>query len=144
MARIRPALLWRTLCVLVVALPSTVPAADSVAVFHEILYHPADGGSEWIELRNQLAVDLDISAWSLADGVRYTLPEGTVFPAGGLLVIAENPAAVPGALGSWDGRLDNSGETLTLRDRDGRIMDHMSWANQGDWPVAANGFDDQW
>ena len=45
---------------------------DSTVVFNEIMYHPPadeDGQLEWIELHNQLAVDMDVSDWRLAGGV---------------------------------------------------------------------------
>ena len=89
--------------------------ADCVVVFHEIMYHPAGPDAatrearEWIELRNQMAVDIDVSRWSLAGGLAYTFPANTILPAGGYLVIAANPAALqaatgyPGALGPWTG-----------------------------------------
>jgi hypothetical protein len=50
--------------------------ADAVVVFNEIMYHPATSEPfmEWVELRNQLAVDVDISEWSLAGGIQYTFP----------------------------------------------------------------------
>ena len=46
--------------------------ADSTLVFNEIMYHPAtsETGLEWIELHNQMAVNMDISGWSLAGGVQ--------------------------------------------------------------------------
>jgi hypothetical protein len=113
--------------------------ADSVVVFNEIHYHPVGGTGEWIELRNQLAVDIDVSGWSLADGVSFTFPKGTIIPAGGYLVIAESPEVVAGALGPWSGKLDNAGETIELRNNNGRLMDSLTYGNQGDWPLVANG-----
>ena len=46
---------------------------DSTVVFSELMYHPVDEDprGEWIELRNLLAVDMDLSGWSLQDGVRF-------------------------------------------------------------------------
>ncbi len=45
--------------------------ADSVVVFNEIMYHPGTNaaGDEWLELHNQMAVDVDLSGWSIANGV---------------------------------------------------------------------------
>ncbi|MGD0413708.1 MAG: lamin tail domain-containing protein [Verrucomicrobiota bacterium] len=52
--------------------------ADSVVVFNEIMYHPGTNaaGGEWLELHNQMAVDVDLSGWSITNGVSYTFPEG--------------------------------------------------------------------
>ena len=66
--------------VLLAAAPTS--RADSVVVFNEIMYHPGNAaGGEWLELHNQMAVDVDLSGWSIANGVAYTFPEGTVIPA---------------------------------------------------------------
>lgn len=47
---------------LAIWLAAAAARADSVAVFNEIHYHPANRGSEWVEIRNTLAVDLKLSA----------------------------------------------------------------------------------
>ncbi|MEX0643564.1 MAG: lamin tail domain-containing protein, partial [Pirellulales bacterium] len=53
---------------------------DSTVVFNELMYNPADTEEtlEFIELHNQMAVDMDISGWRLDGGVNYTFPEGTI------------------------------------------------------------------
>jgi len=76
--------------------------SDSVVVFNEIMYHPttAEEDLEWIELYNQMKIDIDLSRWSLNDGVSYIFPEGTVIHGGEcLLVVGFNPAD--------SGKLDN-------------------------------------
>lgn len=57
------------------AVPSSSAAsADAALVFNEIMYHPAtnETGLEFVELYNQLAVDLDVSGWRVG-GWRYRL-----------------------------------------------------------------------
>lgn len=123
---------------------------DSTVVFNEIMYNPAGTGAasdsqEWIELYNQLGVDVDLSGWSLRSGVDYTFAEGTILAGGGQLVIAADPAAMNAAtgfgsaIGPFTGHLSNSGETLELADRTGRVMDSVSYDTKGDWPVAPDG-----
>ena len=120
---------------------------DSTIVFNELMYHPLSNEltMEWIELRNQMAVDMDISGWSLAGGVEFTFPEGTVVPGGSYLVAALSPADLMSATGMTNvpgpfvGRLSNSGETLELRNNNQRVMDSVSYGVDGDWPVGANG-----
>ena len=65
--------------------------ADSVVVFNEIMYHPGPMQStgEWIELHNQMAVDVDLSGWSIKGGIQYTFPEGTFLAGDDYLLIAE-------------------------------------------------------
>ena len=54
--------------------------ADSILVFNEIHYNPANGNSnsEWIEFHNLNGVNVDISGWKLRGGVDFDFPEGTV------------------------------------------------------------------
>ena len=58
--------------------------ADTVVVFNEIMYLPAtnEPGMEWVELRNQMAVDVDISGWSVTGGIAYTFPSNTIVRGG--------------------------------------------------------------
>lgn len=44
--------------------------ADAVVTFNELNYNPASAQeTEWIELHNQMAVNVDMSGWSLDDGI---------------------------------------------------------------------------
>ncbi|MGE4286201.1 MAG: lamin tail domain-containing protein [Phycisphaerae bacterium] len=117
--------------------------ADSVVVFNEIMYHPSalQTSGEWVELHNQMAVDVDMSGWRIKGGIEYRFPEGTFLKGGGYLLVGENPAApeLTGALGPFDGQLSNSGESLRLENRGGRTMDEIEYNDKGAWPVAADG-----
>ncbi len=121
--------------------------ADSTVVLSEIQYHPVGDETqlEWVELYNQMAVDMDISGWSLSDGVVFELPDGTIVPGGGFVVVAASPSGLEvatgfaGALGPFEGRLDNSGETVELRNNSGRIMDSVKYKDSGEWPAEADG-----
>jgi hypothetical protein len=55
------------------------------------------------------------------------------------LVIAANPALLAGSIGPFTGQLDDGGETLRLKNLNGRIMDEVSYEDEGDWPVGADG-----
>jgi hypothetical protein len=125
--------------------------ADCVVVFEEVMYHPAapDAASErqreWIELRNEMALDIDMSGWRLAGGIDYVFPAGTIVPRGARLLVAADPAAlqavsgVTGALGPWAGQLSNDGERIELRDNNDRIMDSLDYGTKNNWPAAADG-----
>lgn len=117
------------------------PPVDSVVVFNEIMFHPADvaEAGEFIELHNQMGINVDLSDWEITGGVNYTFPDGTVIPGGGYLLIARTPALFPGSLGPWAGSLSNGGETLRLRDKNARLLDEVSYGDSGSWPVAADG-----
>ncbi|MES2467525.1 MAG: lamin tail domain-containing protein [Verrucomicrobiota bacterium] len=128
---------------LAAALTTASRGADSVVIFNEVQYHPAAGGTEWVELRNLNGVNVDVSGWRLSSAVDFRFPEGIVIPGHGFLLVAANPAhpslAGKAALGPFTGSLANSGETLRLRNQTDRIMDEMTWSDGGDWPVGADG-----
>ncbi|MEM7383338.1 MAG: lamin tail domain-containing protein, partial [Verrucomicrobiota bacterium] len=132
-----------------------IDARDSVVVFNEVHYHPSgDEATEWIELHNQMAVDVDVSHWRLRGGVRFDFPADTVIAGGGFLVIAADPASLNGVeggvYGPFEGALDNGGETLRLEDRSTlgtvpggkarhRVMDELSYEDGDLWPIGADG-----
>ena len=86
---------------------STQMAARQLMVFHGDkgfieVHAPFNAGlydHHRVELHNQMAVDIDLSGWRLDGGIGYAFADGTIIPAGGYLVIASDPAAVPGSLG---------------------------------------------
>src|SRR6185369_7221000 len=121
--------------------------ADSAVVFHEIMYHPLtnEPALEWVELHNQHAVDIDLSGWRIDGGIDYDFTEGTVLRGGGYLVVASSPAAltasagVTNVVGPFRNRLSNAGDTLRLRNNNGRIIDELTYGSDLDWPVAPDG-----
>lgn len=102
---------------------SWAAAQDSVVVFNELHLRTTEDESEWIELHNQMAADVDLSGWRLRGGVSFDFAEGTIIDGGGYLVVAADPTKVRNRspfgtiLGPFDGRLNNGGETLRLEDR---------------------------
>jgi hypothetical protein len=127
--------------------PPAAWPADCTVVLNEIMVHPAENepSLEWVELHNQMAVDMDISGWRLAGGIDFRFDEGSVIPGGGHLVVALSPAALTAAagvtnvVGPFSGRLGNAGDTVTLRNNNDRIMDRVQYGVKGDWPVAPDG-----
>jgi hypothetical protein len=123
------------------------PADDSVVVFNEIMYHPAinEAELEWVELCNQMSVDIELSGWSIRGGIEYDFAEGTVIPGRGYLVVALSPAALEAAtgltnsVGPFLGRLANTGEELRLRNNNQQLMNVVEYRDGGDWPVAPDG-----
>ncbi len=116
-----------------------VEAPGSIT-FTELAYHPAAGDSEWLELHNPMALDMDLSGWSLSGGVSFAFAEGTVLAAGGYLVVAADPDALDtDALGPWQGELDNGGERLELVSYSGRRIDTVRYGDDTPWPVHPDG-----
>src|ERR1051325_5564940 len=116
-------------------------AADSVVVFNEIHYHPPtnEAANEWVELHNQMAIDIDLSAWSIQGDIGFSFVEGTIIPGGGYLVIASDPFAlqtatgVTNVIGPFTGHLNNGSGVLELRDRNDRLMDALEYRDGGKW-----------
>ena len=149
MPRFRPcvprSLLWAPL-LFAVWLTAKGDAADSVVVFNEVQYHPADEASqsEWIELRNFMGVTVDLSGWQLSGGVELVFEEGTRIKGRDYLIVSTDPGD-PLLAGRHvysrpvQNRLANGGETLVLKDRNGRVMDRLNYGSSGDWPVGPSG-----
>jgi hypothetical protein len=130
------------LSLLLLASPAlALPPNDAVVTFNEIHYNPAGTGEagEWVELHNQMAVDVDLSGWRLNGGIDYRFPVGTVIPGGAQMVIAKSPGGIAGSVGPFEGALSNSGEDIELLDNNGRVMDSLTYGDKGEWPIAPDG-----
>lgn len=121
---------------------------DSTVVFNELMYNPVgdtDDSQEWLELYNQLAVDMDLSEWRLEGGVDFEFPDGTTVPGRGFLVVAAAPSALEtatgfaDAIGPYSGSLSNGGEEIRLINNDGRVMNLLDFGDGGKWPVGPDG-----
>lgn len=120
-------------------------------VIHEIMYHPAQPGTSFVEIRNTSANNsFDLSGWKL-DGADFTFPSGSVIAAGAYVVVVDDPAAFALAYGAtipvagqFKGTLQNNGETLRLI-RPGAtpaqdlVVDEVRYDSSAPWPAAADG-----
>ena len=137
------------------------------AVISEIMYHPAPGGDEFVELQNSTSTNLSLfdvaypmNTWKL-EGLGYSFPTNVVLgPSGYLLVVATNPASfrakysvpvtVP-VLGPYPGHLQAGGERLKLQRPDTPevtptnavvpyiTVDAVRYHDKVPWPPAAAG-----
>jgi len=103
---------------------------------------PASGNQdeEYIELTNPNSYAVDLSGWELTGGVEHTFRPGTVLVAGGSLYVSPNVRAFRGRAaspkggqgrfvqGNYKGHLSSWGETISLVDRWGRIVDTLTYA----------------
>ncbi len=89
--------------------------------------------SDWIELYNSTAQELDISGFGISDSLsqpmKYRLPEGTTIAPGGYLVIflSGNEGLINGELHAPFG-LRAYGEDVVLSSANGRILDSFSYS----------------
>ncbi len=106
---------------------------------------------EFVELYNYGSVAADLSGWSFSEGVFYTFPAGAMLPAGGYIVVAQNPEqlnakfgteriGLPGSrvFGPYGGALDSDGERVVLCDADGRIVDEVEYGLGFPWPTVGD------
>jgi hypothetical protein len=121
--------------------------ADTTLVFNEIMYHPATNETvlEWVELYNQMAVDLDIGGWRLDGDVEYTFPTNSRIAGRSYIIVAFFPPAMfastsqTNIVGPFLHRLNNGSGHLVLRNQNGRQIDEVNYETSGEWPVAPDG-----
>jgi hypothetical protein len=133
------------LAVLALCVP---PAVRGAVVITEIHYDPPEGQVfEFVELHNAGNDPVDLSGWSLTNGVRFTIPDGRSIPAKGFLLIARNPGEIiagsglppESVLGPFAGSLDDDGELLELSDAQGVIVDSVRFESEEPWDSRARG-----
>jgi len=120
--------------------------AQADIVINEIHYDPEPKTEpvEFIELHNTGSSAVDLSGWQFTDGVAFTFPAATSIPAGGYLVITENPTAFQAkfsstALGPWTGSLSNDGENIELKNAQGVVEDEVDYGIGFPWPLGSRG-----
>ncbi|MCB1126239.1 MAG: lamin tail domain-containing protein, partial [Verrucomicrobiae bacterium] len=132
---------WYTATAATGAAPNN-PPRETAVVINEIMCDPPSNliDGEFIELHNRGTRTVDVGGWRIEDGVRYRIPDRTVIPAGGFLVVAANQAHLrqvhPGIpiVGDYQGRLANEGERIRLLDATGNLADEVDFRVRGDWP----------
>ena len=127
----------------------------------EINYHPYAANSvpgatepdvprddfEFVELTNTGPAIIVIGGVRLAGGVEFTIPFGTSLAPGEFLVVAKNQAALESRYGDemnvvgefQDGDLDESGDTIEVRDVARDLIQRLTYGAHDGWPDRANG-----
>lgn len=145
--------------------PNSAPLASPV-VINEVMYHPATGGNEYVELKNVTSAAVNLydpanpqNTWKLTEGISFTFPTGASIPANGYALIVKTspsffrskyniPAAVP-IFGPYLFTLDNGSDTVELK-RPGDPpspgasapyirVDQVSYTDSAPWPTSADG-----
>ncbi len=123
---------------------AAMPPDQRGIVFGTIEFSPATGNQdeEYLQIVNNNPFSVDISDWTLSEGISYTFAAGTVLPAGGTLYVSPNVNAFRARAsgpsggqalfvqGNYGGHLSSFGETITLRDAAGSEI--VSTTYQGD------------
>jgi hypothetical protein len=109
------------------------PANASNLAISEIMYHPADGGQEFIEMLNLSATEIIVlSGIRFINGIDYIFPPGTTLKPGERVVVYQAQFAN-------ETRLSNNGERITLIDAAGLIIQDFSYNDNNQWPGSADG-----
>ncbi|MGJ8698084.1 MAG: lamin tail domain-containing protein [Verrucomicrobiaceae bacterium] len=145
------------LCFGIGSLLSTISASAEQVIFTEIQYNAQAGKPEFIEVKNNTGTPLDMGTWFFSDGIDYTFPDFNpadtdahiflpfetilVSPVSGADLRAAYPSIPAGVriFGPYTGALSNSGETLTLSNKNGIIMTTVDYNDGGKWPASADG-----
>ncbi len=114
-------------------------------VINELHYNPEGDDAEFLELYNDSDQAVDLSRWSV-DGVDLTIAPGTVILPGGYMTFTDDDVQfrqqTEGNIlvaGQYDGGLSGGGETITLLDVNGNVVDQVSYDDAAPWPVEADG-----
>ena len=133
---------------------SNAPLYIRDIVINEIMYHPItqDDDEEYVELYNRGSSNVNVGLWEFEDGITFTIPQGTVIPAGGYLVVARNKARLlvnytnltaGQVVGDYSGSLANSGERVALAmphdAEDMIVVDEVLYEDGGRWGQWADG-----
>ncbi|MCZ7637966.1 MAG: lamin tail domain-containing protein [Verrucomicrobia bacterium] len=121
------------------ALPVTVFVNEWMASNSGIVLDPADGDpDDWFELYNAGPTTVNLSAYTLTDDLanpaKFIIPNGTLLPAGGFLLVwadEETNQTAPGHL-HVNFRLAAGGESLGLYTPDGQPVDVLTFPAQSD------------
>ena len=122
-------------------------------VINEIHYNPVVSSDqagqnpddfEFIELHNRGGSSIRLDYVSFSDGIYFKFPANTTLGANQYLVLASNAASFQSRygfapFGEFTGSLSDAGETITLVDPVGGVIDTVSYLPVSPWPAGANG-----
>ena len=122
-------------------------------IVSEIMYNPGglpeDIDAEYIEIHNLSESVVNLEGYQLDDAVDYIFQDGVIAPDARVVVAANLTAFkdtypdVVNVVGPWEGKLKNSGERILLRDGQGKKVDEVRFADEGDWAIRARGPEDR-
>lgn len=129
---------------------TTTTYVPPAPVINEIHFGPADDPTtgpvqqEFIEIFNPGDDPVDLSGWTLTEGVTYAFPNGTILNAGAYVCVAQNPTAFQAKfgflpLGPYVGKLSNEGDHIVLSNAANVIQDEVEYQSGFPWPTSARG-----
>lgn len=128
------------------ASPGSSCSSGANIVISEIMYNSPETGTdtlEFIELYNA-GNTLNLQGFAFTSGVDFIFPSVS-FPTNSYLLVAYRASAIQNTFGKsalqWtSGGLNNTGETITLKDNYGAIIDEVTYSDSAPWDTLADGF----
>lgn len=122
-------------------IPGAQPSNPNVLI-DEVDFNPTGGDQdqEYIRVTNTENTEIDISGWTMTNGVTFTFPPGTVIPRNGSIYVSPKlekfatRTASPKALekrlvtGPYSGHLSSLGESITLNNELGAEVQTFTYA----------------
>jgi len=113
--------------------------SEAAIIINEIAWmgSAASANHEWIELHNTNSEAIDVTGWTLRDGMNLNINLSGIIQGGAYVVLERtSDESAPGtAFLIYTGALVNTGATLTLRNAEGAIVDQVAggenWQNVG-------------
>ena len=100
---------------------------------------------EWLELYNSSTSTVDLTGWSLTDGIDFAFAPGTTIAPDSYLVVAQDAGVMTQAnpwinvVGPYSGSLGNHDDRIALVDADHNPADDVHYFDGGRWPTFADG-----
>ena len=120
-------------------------------VINEINYNSSDefDTKDWIELYNNGQESVNVSGWVFTDeneDHRFTIPDTTTIDTGGYIVLVQDVDAflnffeeTENVFGPFEFGLSGGGESISLFDISGRLVDRVEYDDSHPWPTAPDG-----
>ena len=125
-----------------------LPASADNLIISEIFYHPAGDSevAEYIELMNIAGESISLAGVVFTGGISFSFSNNTILAAGERLLLVADLDGFKAAFGnklpiagSYTGRLDNGGESLSLDAADGTSILNFRYNDRVPWPLPADG-----
>ncbi len=118
------------------------PIAESLRI-SELMYHPADPNTEFIEMQNIGTETINLSLVEFTKGVEFTFGDTSLAP-GQYALLVEDPTAFEAhygtglnVVGRYSGKLDNDGDRVKFKDALGTTV--QSFEYEDNWYELTDG-----